>query len=933
MDQNSIEERHVDLEVIEKLVNVAIAIAENSQDYSEPSIEGSIQAARTIYPCNDATAEAAKRRILSRYGHTLDMGSMIQADHKAWYLQRTKEVEMLCTRRNRSYLIKDKKMSPAVVSKLYDITDEIMDGLGDPRVEAFQRRGLVMGDVQSGKTSVYTILSCKAVDVGYRLIILLTGTIEILRQQTQSRMDEGLVGKDSAAFIKQKTIPIGVGKYESKPNFGVFTSTEGDFNKTVASRMNIPVNNMQNPYLMVLKKNKDVLKNLYDWLKTNTVEGETVTPLLLIDDEADNASINTSADDVTVINRHIRNILSLFKKSTYVGFTATPYANIFINSDEKDDLYPRDFIYCLSSPSNYVGPSNLYSEGGRYRYMLKTISFPDEVIGLPEIPYKHNSGYLVPKLPDSLVEAVNCFLVSCAIRDLRGQIKSHMSMLVNVSRFTNVQESVKDLLSQLMFEIKDAVAAHSHLSPNEALRDPYISKIKEAWVNNYSEIGFEWEAIQHSLESAINPISVRSVNQRNGPKNLNYADSTGGLRVIAVGGNSLSRGLTLEGLCVSYFYRKSQSYDTLMQMGRWFGYRDEYDDLCRVWMTQESMDWYLDISEATEELKYEFRKMRDLKKTPIDFGFRVKNDINGLTITARNKMRYAGDDVIIKSVSGRLLWTSYIYVDEDNASKNQKAVSGLIPKLNSEKAPKLNEFTKNWVWNDIDSEVVVKFLEEYQTPYDNMLFDNDAIIRMIRKDGSLLRWDVALQHGDSADSIFKEFGVETHRVSRNNYTPKNDNKVVRFNSSALISPDNLKEGLLIDGIVENAVSKEDYDKVIDDLKQEYFKCMSPEKKKCDTYDQMKNYPAITYLQTKDRRPLLLLYPIKLGIKPTDDEALKANMTSIVTNLEEKKLCPIGVAIGFPAGSDSGKGNMHISYKTSVVYSKMKGNEDLDEPEE
>ena len=932
MDQDIIKDDQVDLSVIDHLVNVAISVAENAGDYSESSIEASVQQARKIYLCNDATAEAAKRRILSRYGHTLDLGSMIEAEHKAWYLPRTKEVEMLCTKRNRSYLIRDKRMSPSVVSKLYDITDEIMDGLGDPRTEAFQRRGLVMGDVQSGKTSVYTILSCKAVDVGYRLIILLTGTIEILRQQTQSRMDEGLVGKDSAAFIKRKNIPIGVGKYESKPNFGVFTSTEGDFNKSVATQLNIPVNNMQNPYLMVLKKNKDVLKNLYDWLKVNT-DGEILTPLLLIDDEADNASINTSADDVTTINKYIRNILGMFKKSTYVGFTATPFANIFINSDEKDDLYPRDFIYCLNSPSNYVGPSNLYSEGGRYRHMLKRISLPDEVAGLSEIPYKHNNGYQVSRLPESLIEAVNCFLLSCAIRDLRGQSRSHMSMLVNVSRFTNVQESVKELISQLMFEIKDAVAAHSHLIPAEALRDPYISRIKEAWVNNYRDIGYEWETIQHSLESAINPITVRSVNQKNGSKNLNYRDNDGGLRVIAVGGNSLSRGLTLEGLCVSYFYRKSQSYDTLMQMGRWFGYRDDYDDLCRIWMTQESMDWYMEISEATEELKHDFRKMRDLKKTPKDFGLRVKNDINGLTITARNKMRYAGDDVIIKSVSGKLLWTSSIFVDEENAVKNQNAVLNLIPELSKVRLPIFNNFTKNWVWRDVDSENVVRFLEAYQTPEDNMLFDNDAIIRMIRKGGQMVRWDVALQHGDSADSVLKELGVETHRVSRNNYTPKSENTVIRFNRAALISPDNLKEGLLIDKIADGEVSDDEYGRIIDNLKQEYFRCMSPEKKKYDTYDQMKNYPAMTYLQTKDRRPLLLLYPIKLGIKATDDEVLKANMSTITTSLEERGLCPFGVAIGFPTDPDSDGSNMQISYKTSVVYKKMKGNEDLDEPEE
>lgn len=924
-----------DAELVEKVFRIATTVVDTSQDYTEDGISECIEKVRIICPCSDEIASEVKSKILSLYGHKLDVGSMIVAEHNDWFMSRTKEMEMCFTQRNRRYLIDDKKMSPAVVSKLYEITDEIMDGLGDPRSSSFKRRGLVMGDVQSGKTSVYTILSCKAADSGYKLIILLTGTLEILRQQTQFRLDEGLVGKDSEKFINHNTVPIGVGKYGSE-DISVLTSTASDFRKSTATAMNIPIGNLHFPVLLVLKKNKSVLNNLCEWLKANTQSSSIQALLLLIDDEADNASINTSADSVTAINASIREILGLFTKSTYVGFTATPYANIFIDSDETDDLYPRDFIYCLNSPSNYIGPSRMYSEGGRFSYMVKTIPVENEEVGIPEIPYKHSKEFQITTMPPSLEEAVCCFLISCAIRDMKGQSSSHMSMLVNVSRFTEVQESAKELISQFMFQVRDAVSVFSHLPETQSLQNPYISKLRSAWVANYSDLGYDWVTVQNRLESAISPIAVRSVNQKNGPRNLNYAANPNGLRVIAVGGNSLSRGLTLEGLCVSYFYRRSQSYDTLMQMGRWFGYRDGYDELCRVWMTQESRDWYMDISEATDELKLEFKRMRDANRTPADFGFRVRDDINGLMITARNKMRHAGEDYIVKSVNGKLLWTSHVFVSEDKVEENLDAVGSLIRTLNLQKKPMYNDFTGNWVWSGVGGSAVAEFLDRYRNPDENMLFDTEAIIRMIKSGEVSSSWDVAVQHGDSQDIIFAELGVETNAVQRNNYTPKCENTVVRFNSSSLVTPDNLREGLLMDGIISGVVDRDTFRAEVDRLKEAYFDSLDEEKKDgCQSFRDMKNYPAVTYLQTDTRRPLLLLYPLALGIRNgVDEEPLLTNKRNISDTLKIKKLHPVGVAIGFPADSDiSGSEKTMIRYRTTTVYKKLRGNEDLDEPED
>ena len=252
-----------DANLIETILRITTTLVDIDQNYTEEGIVENIEKARKIAPCSDEIAEEVKTRILANYGHKLDLGTMIVSEHNDWFMSRTKELKMSYTSRNRKYLIDDKRMSPAVVSKLDDITNDIMDGLGDPTSSNFKRRGLVMGDVQSGKTSVYTILSCKAVDTGYKLIILLTGTLEILRQQTQFRMDEGLVGKDSEKLINHNNVPIGVGKHGDGA-FLVLTSTGSDFKKSIATAMNIPIENLNTPVLLVLKKKKSVLNNLYE---------------------------------------------------------------------------------------------------------------------------------------------------------------------------------------------------------------------------------------------------------------------------------------------------------------------------------------------------------------------------------------------------------------------------------------------------------------------------------------------------------------------------------------------------------------------------------------------------------------------------------------------------------------------------------------------
>lgn len=912
------------------------------EGYSESKIDECIEKIRLIgYQLDDEMADRLRKRIMSNHQVVLDLGSMLRDNQDPWFRCRISSIDNKFSKRNLKYLLEERNLPQDVVAQMDEITSDIMDGLGDPSNPGFRRVGLVMGDVQSGKTNTYTNLCCKAADVGYRVIILLTGTIEVLRKQTQHRLDMGFVGRDSSKLLSNDPHQsiIGVGKYDYVP-CEVLTSTAGDFTTSKANAHGIPINDTAYPVLLVVKKNYRVLETIYTWFQNNSNNGVITSPLLLIDDEADNASVNTSSDPekATKINGSIRNILKLFYSSTYVGFTATPYANIFINSDNDDDLYPKNFIYCLNSPSNYVGPSSLYSEYGSNRWMLKEIYVDEEKkCGLPEIPYKHSKEFKIETLPESLKEAINCFILTCVVRIMRGGAQHHMSMLVNLSRYTAVQDSARDKIIEYMFKIKNSIDAYSKLPATESLCNEDIFYLKTVWDNNYgpksnNNLGYDWMKIQMNLDLAVKPIVIRSINQKNDAKTLDYTSYPDGLRIIAVGGNSLSRGLTLEGLCISYFYRRSQSYDTLMQMGRWFGYRDDYKDLCRVWMTSESIDWYEGISAATEELKHDFQLMNRLDRTPKDFGLRVKNDISGLIPTARNKMQYAGEDnVISKSLNGVPVWTSKVFVDVESVEKNTDAVKTLITKLQATITPYQNPKTGNNVWRNVDSKDVISFLSKYSTPPEDIVFNVSSIINMIESNGDEIRWDVAIQHGSDklVYSPLEELNLRINVVPRNSYKICHDS-VIRFNHNGLMTPANMMEGLFdINGEYDDALRIK--------LEQEY----TPDeksKKNNSAKDGKVHYPAKTYLRTNKRRPLLLIYPLNLGVAEqgkedtSDKEKERERQRAVVANLAGR--FPIGVALGFPQYyEDSSDKGFIIKYRTSTVYQKMGGNDDLDEEEE
>jgi hypothetical protein len=718
---------------------------------------------RASFAMDDEDFESLLRQVYTKVSISMDMGVALVSEHRPWLNARKPLIDPFYWQRFQKLLSK-KDWPPQVVGTLDRVSDEILDLLGNPaQTDHWERRGLVVGDVQSGKTATYTALTCKAGDAGYRLIILLTGTLENLRRQTQERLDEGFVGLDSSGELTTvRTIrtnrAVGVGLIDGTKMAGVFTSRLRDFNKELVNALGFRLDIFQTPVLVVMKKNKSILQNLEKWLAEFNAgpDGKIAAPVLVIDDEADNASVNTRKDDEdpAEINRRIRSLLARFTHSSYVGFTATPFANVFIDPDTNDemlknDLFPRDFIYALEPPSNYFGPQAIFGDEPR-RDIIRSIEDADTLF-----PPRHKSILQVNALPESLLHAARVFLLSTTLRDLRGEGPTHRSMLVNVSHYTNVQEQVVGLLHTWLSQVQQDVRNYSQLDSREALRNNSLSDLKNAWELEFSDSEFNWEQVQIALVEGILPVSLKAVNQRTGAASLDFSQhKETGLRVIVVGGNSLSRGLTLEGLSTSYFFRSTKMYDTLLQMGRWFGYRDGYEDLCRIWLTDEAAHWYAHITSATDELRQELRRMREERRQPIDFGLKVRAHPGSLIVTAQNKMRRSTLIERVVSVSGKSLETTHLKTNENVTRANRIAVEEFIRQIGLSGIPRSTSGLGNPLWNSVSKHLVANLLRNFSVDPANISFQAKDLANFAESatDDFLQEWDVVLPQGEGGNS-------------------------------------------------------------------------------------------------------------------------------------------------------------------------------------
>ena len=486
--------------------------------------------------------------------------------------------------RYRRWLSQSKRQPRNVVEQTDRLTDDILDRLRDPETPgAWDRRGLVVGDVQSGKTSNYVALVCKAVDAGFRLVIVLAGIHNSLRSQTQLRLDEGFLGFDTRFGLRgdQENQRVGAGGMPGArllvANSLTSRGDDGDF-RIGTPRSTKIVPGGKDPLILVVKKRVGILENVIKWVTSvrgmndaSTPGGKIVRdiPLLLIDDEADNASANTNEyrdedgnidEDAnpTRTNELIRKLLVTFEKSAYVGYTATPFANVFMHHEAYsnvvgEDLFPRSFIINIPAPSNYIGPEKVFGlarPGSDTESRALPIVRPinDAAITFPP---KHKKELQVSSLPGSLREAMLAFVLACAARRVRGDVETHNSMLIHVTRLTMVQRQVARLVSEELSDIRrqlefEGTGGDASTLLMKLWKDDFDANsdaIRKALPDeDFPPI--QWRDVRKQLFDAVRRITVREING-SAKDALDYADNPKGLSVIAIGGGQILPGSTL----------------------------------------------------------------------------------------------------------------------------------------------------------------------------------------------------------------------------------------------------------------------------------------------------------------------------------------------------------------------------------------------------
>nr|WP_255554834.1 Z1 domain-containing protein [Sphingomicrobium sp. B8] len=778
----------------------------------------------------------------------------------------------------------------------------------------------------------------KAADAGYKIIIVLAGLHKNLRSQTQIRVEEGFLGYDNSRRADEGYRAVGVGLEDPRPSLRPDSVTtradDGDFNTNRAR--NFAINPGGRPLVFVIKKQKSVLQNLIDWVRwaQNDSEGKVAgIPLLLIDDEADHASVNTKdgafdengepdpEHDPSTINGLIRKLLNSFQQKAYVGYTATPFANIFIHEQAETeeagpDLFPSSFIISLPAPSNYFGPSHVFSvdddaDGSdEHRYVREVWDHadslaPDEDSGW--IPPKHRNGW-VPRyhgelrLPPSVRRAVHSFVLATAIRRVRGQTSEHNSMLVHVSRFTSVQNMVKEQIADEVRSLKRELRygeIEGEQSSYAELRDLFASdfELQLDDDNNPNGEPLTWDVLEPEVRTAVDLLRVKEINGTAGDI-LDYEQERAeGLTVIAVGGDKLSRGLTLEGLTTSYFLRASRMYDTLMQMGRWFGYRKGYEDVCRLYMTADLREWFENITVAADELREEFDHMAAVGGTPRNYGLRVRSH-PALMVTSRVKMR-SGTPMKL-SFAGTMSETVVFSSRPEVIEANLQAAERLVEALGDAETDPVRERpegrTQTWrnghYWSGVDARHIKAFLASYATHPDSVKANSHYLRQFIEKQnekGDLVSWNVALLSGKGGEKTIG--GCRINMVERNplvrNLKIPAQIKAEKYVIGRVVSPR--------DEAID--LGKDEYTTAVERTQEAWRKDPGTGRKSLTLPDEPSG-PAI-----RDVRPqstgLLILYPL------SPDNAV----------IEKKENPVMAMALSFPTSENA----IEIDYVVNNVF--------------
>lgn len=704
--------------------------------------------ARELEKESNRTFEKAK--VIATAAETADW--LDGVDRNEWYYWPTL----------RSYLLGVKNRPRDSVASLDDASDTVLRHLRPPSTTEFDVRGLVLGYVQSGKTANFAAVIAKAADAGYRLIIVMSGIDNGLRRQTQIRLSKELTGYPHNPHDAVPMPPPG-------KQWHKFTNDDfnGDFEPGLATHAALQGSD---PVLLVVKKNWAVLKRLKQWLVTAPTGTKKNLPVLFIDDEADQASVDSKGSIQTeatyvpdspdyespaAINRSIRELLLIFSKRAYVGYTATPFANILIPHEQYDpvaglDLYPKDFFIDLPKPKGYFGTEEFF---GRF-----DPGNDERIVGLPvlrPVEIEQIAKLLEDtQLTDSMDEAMAAFVLAGAARALRGQHDAPCTMLVHATHVNLRQGAIREMIENRWRELKDEWRYNR--------KNGLLEKFRNLWESDFTTTSEKVDGCPvHKFDELIpyigkfmEAVEVREVNSAAGDV-LDY-EKEPSLKAIAIGGNKLSRGLTLEGLLVSYFARRSPQYDTLLQMARWYGYRLGYQDLTRIYSSGELLGWFADLALVEHRLREDMEVYQQIPGiTPNDVGMRILRH-PAMKVTGNTRLRETTTTVESESYSLQLEQTIRFPLKDLSrlglmCERNRQAAINLVKKIGIP-APESKAYAP--MWKDVTADAIVEFLRDFDFDFT----DSGCVPRLMadwieeqNKHGGLAKWTVVIRGRETMD--------------------------------------------------------------------------------------------------------------------------------------------------------------------------------------
>lgn len=891
---------------------------------------------------------------------TIKESTMLKVNAKKWLtIVRQNEIgwknDLVTTYRERYFAyLKKIGRNENIIKETRRSTLNIIESLGDPESdEGFYKKGMVVGSVQSGKTANFNGVINTAIDAGYKMIIVLSGIMEDLRVQTQIRIEKEVTGPLGAG---EKGIGVGE-EYPFRNNIvSCVTSQGSDFSRSLLDADF----NIHNKNILVVKKNVHILKNILLWLNEDVSDEHPKinVPLLIIDDECDNASLNNighkGAEYATKTNAEIRAILAMFSKKSYLGYTATPFANVFQDRNETpstefkltdrkvdynfklvDNLFPEHFIEMLQPPSNYVGIKHFFDTRNDEINKIESLiarpidfddpeyfnSIPPRFFKDSDVPTTNREpgtraakqGDIYPNnIPKSLEEAIHCFILSIAIRDSRKDIlknspfyQRHHTMLIHISLFGLWQNRLKGLVEYFVTKLTNALN-------HDSLDAPIFMEFERVWIKHFGDIV---NNIKHELPNdyiddylvskdfhkdikpilikAIKNIEVVAINSYT-KTDLDYKNED--KKYIAIGGNRLSRGFTLEGLTINYFLRKANTVDTLMQMGRWFGYRIGYLDCCKLFTTSENIEKFHEASKIIEDLENKFKYLAGLPgRTPGDFTLWVKNNPDVIKLTRRNFLK--GLSTKSLSFEDTVQQSTQFLIDKKKISTAYDAFKDKFSQIEW----KREKSHPNYIVYDTDQKGLMEFINLPNAMLNFNILGLEEYLESCSQMNKLKKWRVALSVSNRNTGLdielkdkvrsykFKKVVRSGPYIGKNSkpslsYSSLVDKNVFKARSSTIISPDDFSLYLTT--------------AEIDKLKRNYH---TKDKEK----NKGKTVPDREYRSYMDpSQGLLVIYLIDLkkvfDVKGNDKKPLKdyADSKGINTNFQTD-VPLIGYALGFP----------------------------------